>query len=61
MAFKKSIDEEGYIIRLMNNSEYSANTKISIGSQNVELSFGKFEVKTVVYNGAFQEYFELKI
>ncbi len=61
VAFKKSIDEEGYIIRLMNNSEYSANTKISIGSQNVELSFGKFEVKTVVYNGAFQEYFELKI
>lgn len=61
ISMKKGINKDGYIIRLMNNSEKCVNTKISLGSENTELSFGKYEVKTVVYNGSFKESFELEI
>lgn len=61
-AFKKSVEKDVYIIRLMNNSECCAETKISIGSANINLSFIKYEVKTVIYdNNSFRECNELII
>lgn len=60
-AMKKSDAVDGYILRLFNNSEKTAQTVISIGGANTKLVFGKYEVKTVVFNGGFNETNELKI
>ncbi|MBQ9354530.1 MAG: alpha-mannosidase [Clostridia bacterium] len=59
-AMKKS-EDEGYILRLFNNSEKAAQTDISIGDAKAKLDFGKYEVKTVVFDGDFKEINELKI
>jgi len=61
VAMKKSIEENGYVIRLMNNTEQFVNTTISLGNESKEVSFGKYEVKTLIYNNNFNEYKELKI
>ena len=58
---KKSIEKDGYVIRLMNNSETHTNTKIYIGDDCIDLSFGKYEVKMVVYDNGFKECYELLI
>ena len=61
VAMKKGIEKDGIIIRLMNNTEITSKTKITIGEDTAELSFGKYEVKTIIYNGGFKELRELII
>lgn len=61
VTMKKSIEKDGYVIRLMNNSETHTNTKIYIGDDCIDLSFGKYEVKMVVYDNGFKECYELLI
>ena len=48
-ALKKSAENDGYVIRLMNNDPCSAKTKISLGGEETELTFGRYEVKTLLY------------
>ncbi len=61
VSMKKSVEEDGYILRLFNNSENSTRTIITLNNVKADLSFGKFEVKTVIYNGNFTEHRELII
>ncbi len=55
VTMKKSVEDNCYIIRLMNNSREGASAKISIEDASTNLTFGKFEVKTVKYDGHFTE------
>lgn len=50
-ALKKQEGEAAFILRLMNNSEAFAETMLYAGRASAKLSFGKFEVKTVVLSG----------
>ncbi len=43
--------EEGYILRLLNNSEMPAETKLTLCGQTAELTFGAYEAKTVLFDG----------
>ena len=38
-------------MRLQNCSEKTARDTVKFGNRKLELSFGKYEVKTVIYNG----------
>ena len=55
VTFKKSVQRDGYILRLFNNSEKEKSTTLHCGELSVLLTFGKYEVKTVVYNGKMLE------
>lgn len=59
-AMKKS-DNGGYVLRLFNNSRAAAKTAVSFGDAKAELSFGKYEVKTVIFNDGFKEINQLTI
>ena len=61
ITFKAADNGDGYIIRLMNNSPDEAKTVISIAEEKAELQFGKYEAKTVRYNGKFEELDSLEI
>ena len=50
-ALKKEYHGEKYVVRLFNNSSTVVNTSVSIGKVSMPLSFGKFEVKTLLYDG----------
>ena len=50
-AIKKSKDSDAVIIRLLNNTEEFIKTDISVSGKTLALSFGKYEVKTVIYDG----------
>ena len=50
MEQKKKDDEKGLVFRLFNNSMNSNSTILSVNGEQVEKRFGKFEVKTVIYN-----------
>ncbi|MBR4762577.1 MAG: hypothetical protein IK086_08065, partial [Clostridia bacterium] len=60
-SMKKSEETEGYVLRLFNNSENEAETTLQIGNESIKLSFGKYEIKTVVYNGRLTERREIII
>lgn len=49
VAFYK--DKDGYILRFVNNNESAQTTKIELMGKSYEVSFGKHEAKTFVYNG----------
>ena len=51
MKIKKGEQFNGYIVRLQNNSSISQDDTIYFGKQSLSLSFDKYEVKTVVYDG----------
>ena len=51
VTIKKGEQFNGYIVRLQNNSSISQDDTIYFGKQSLSLSFGKYEVKTVVYDG----------
>ena len=38
-------------MRLQNCSENAARDRVTFGDKSIDLSFGKYEVKTVVYDG----------
>ncbi len=50
VTFKQREKDETYIARLFNNDEVSKKSSLSIGDASLDLSFGKFEVKTVIYD-----------
>lgn len=47
-ALKKKDGADAFVLRLMNNSENAAETMLHAGRAALRLSFGRFEVKTVV-------------
>lgn len=51
VTLKKARQTKGYIMRLQNCSEKTARDTVKFGNRKLELSFGKYEVKTVIYNG----------
>ena len=59
---KKAYGGEGMIFRLVNNTPTARSTDISINGQTLTLEFGKYEVKTVIYeNGKLEESYEMII
>lgn len=54
-AMKKSDKREGYLFRLMNNASYPQSTVLNVRNEKIELSFGKYEVKTIYYDGKLTE------
>jgi len=48
-ALKKCADGNGIVARLFNNSEKSKTTEFTIGKIKTVLQFGKYEVKTLLY------------
>ena len=61
-SMKKARDGEAVIFRLLNNTPDAVSSDLFVNGERVSLSFGKYEVKTVVYkNGALSESYELLI
>ncbi len=60
-AMKKSKNNEGYILRLVNNCSEQQSTTLSVANANVEVSFGKYEVKTYLYDGNLNELDRMEI
>lgn len=61
-TLKKADGADSLIFRLINNTDKRVDTYIEVGSARLELSFGKYEVKTVVYeNGTLTESYEMII
>ncbi|MBR2024196.1 MAG: hypothetical protein IKA02_00120, partial [Clostridia bacterium] len=61
-TLKKSSTDNGLIFRLLNNTPDSVKSYIKVNGQCLDLTFGKYEVKTVVYqNGKLTESYELLI
>ena len=48
---KKARDSEAVIFRLINNTPSPENTYFEVNGAHLDLAFGKYEVKTVVYDG----------
>ncbi|MBO5269794.1 MAG: hypothetical protein J6B77_03340, partial [Clostridia bacterium] len=61
-AFKKAYGRDALILRLLNNTPKPVDSYVRLSGQILPLSFGRYEVKTVVYeNGALYETEELLI
>lgn len=59
---KKAFGKDAVIFRLVNNSPRATESHLKVNSAYIPLSFGKYEVKTVVYeNGALEESYEMLI
>ena len=55
-------EKDGFVIRLMNNDRVAAKTKVQIGEETTELTFGAYEVKRILCRtGEFEECKELLI
>lgn len=61
VTMKQSRDNDYFILRLMNNSAEKVTTTVSIGENNTVVTFGKYEVKTLRYDGHFDELDRLEI
>ncbi len=60
-ALKKADKQDGYILRLVNNYSEGQTTELTVGDAKAVLSFGKYEVKTVLYNGMLKELATMEI
>ena len=49
VAMKKRDGRDAVILRLLNNSPSAKRVTLSVESADIDLAFGKYEVKTVVY------------
>ncbi|MBQ9120762.1 MAG: alpha-mannosidase [Clostridia bacterium] len=59
---KKAHGRDALIFRLLNNTPNDVESYIAINGQRLNLTFGKYEVKTVVYeNGGLTESYELLV
>lgn len=58
VTLKKARQVKGYVMRLQNNSEKPARDRVKFGDKTLGLDFGKYEVKTVVYDG--ENLYEIK-
>ena len=52
VTIKKGDQFDGYVIRLQNNSSIKQSNTLLFGNQTIKLNFDKYEVKTVVFDGA---------
>lgn len=50
-AMKKSAEKEGYVLRLLNNYSKGCSVSVECCGAQIDLAFGKYEVKTVMYDG----------
>lgn len=50
VTIKQAVQTEGYLVRLFNNSENGTTTELTCGAGKITLNFGRFEVKTVLFN-----------
>ena len=56
VTMKKADSRDALIFRLINNTEHDRKTEFSAGDATIALDFGKYEVKTVIYeNGSLSE------
>jgi alpha-mannosidase len=61
-AVKKAYGTDALIFRLLNNTPNAVESAIRVNGERLPLSFGKYEVKTVLYeNGRLTESYELLI
>lgn len=60
-TIKKGEMVEGYVIRLLNNYSEETTAKLTVCGVEKEFTFGRYEAKTVVYNGDLVEYAEMLI
>ena len=59
---KKAYGRDAVIFRLLNNTENNVDSQLTVNGKAIGLSFGRYEVKTVVYeNGTLTESYELLI
>lgn len=59
-AMKKSLDGNGVVFRLLNNTKNEVKSYIKVNGKSLDLIFKKYEVKTVLYrNGELTESYEL--
>jgi len=62
ITMKKSEEKEGYILRLLNNYSEGCEAVVDCCGAKIDLNFGKYEVKTILYNnGTLTELSELAI
>lgn len=61
-TLKKAEGKDALIFRLINNTDNSVKSFIKVNGTQLDLSFGKYEVKTIVYeNGTLYESYEMII
>ncbi len=61
-TMKKAYGKDAIIFRLLNNTPNSVESYFELNGQRLELSFGKYEVKTIAYeNGSLTESYELLV
>ncbi len=61
-AFKQADSKNGYILRLLNNTDAPQSTRVTVLDTDTALSFVGYEVKTLVYeNGSLYESAEILI
>jgi len=61
-TIKKGHGRDNVIFRLVNNTPNSTESYISVNGHTLPLSFGKYEVKTVVYeDGTLTEHYEMLV
>jgi len=51
VAMKKSAEKDGYVLRLLNNYSEGCQTVVDCCGAQITLVFGKYEVKTVLFDG----------
>lgn len=62
VTLKRARQVDGYVMRLQNNSETEEKETVKFRDKSINLIFGKYEVKTVVYDGdALKEIKEMLI
>ncbi|MBO4983873.1 MAG: hypothetical protein J6D23_07415, partial [Clostridia bacterium] len=59
---KKAYGKDAFIFRLLNNTDNTVSSYIKINDNRLDLTFGKYEVKTIVYEkGTLTESYELLV
>lgn len=62
ITVKKSLQKDGYVMRLQNNSSLNEECVVNLGDNSIALKFGKYEVKTIVFdNNNIEETVEMYI
>ena len=62
VAMKKADERDAVIMRLLNNTPERRTTYVEVNGKRLPLQFGKYEVKTVLYEkGTLTESYDLLI
>ena len=60
-AFKQSATSSSYVLRLFNNTENSVTCSVAMNGSEIDLCFGKYEVKTILWHDGLIESEEMII